>query len=188
MSEKKLLFLIKLDPSCQIKKTLQIPFQKNAKTHDWNRFYKSSISKTVFVDGKATVDFLMDDDLAIIKHLNPTVVLDVTFTDELSKTVRNASTEVRIYKRTVKIEIEKYSEKFKPSLPFRYNVKVNYRDGTPVLDDNNQVQVELFFDGIEKASNFHSLNEFGLVPLAMTVEKGVQNVSIKVGQTLNFYS
>jgi hypothetical protein len=142
----------------------------------------------VFVDGKATVDFLMGNELTIIKHFNPTVVLDVTFTDELSKTVRNASTEVRIYKRNVKMEIEKYSEKFRPSLPFRYNVKVNYRDGTPVLDENNQVKVELFFDGIKKASDFHSLNEFGLVPLAMTVEKGVQKVSITVGQTLNFYS
>jgi hypothetical protein len=130
----------------------------------------------------------MGDELTIIKHFNPIVVLDVKFTDELSKTVRNASTEVRIYKRNVKMEIEKYSGKFKPSLPFRYNVKVTYRDGTPVLDENNQVKVELFFDGIKKASNFHSLNEFGIVPLAMTVEKGVSKVSITVGQTLNFYS
>ncbi|KAJ6641357.1 CD109 antigen [Pseudolycoriella hygida] len=112
----------------------------------------NTVSKSVEVNGKKSVDFDMKNDLRVYRSFREnTVKLVATFVEELTGRVQNATAKIQIHVTPHKIKIVKDSEKIKSGLPFTVKAIVQFHDkDTPVTDEKNAVvfTVKFYYEEI----------------------------------------
>ena len=123
------------------------------------------VSKTVEVDGKKTVEFDITSELNIRDHRNEhTVILTASFKDELSGKEAKATAKVKIHSASIKMELKKNTEKFKPGLPFAVTAILSSHDKSmPIIDSENPVRftVTSYYDVLRRIKPIHHENICG---------------------------
>jgi len=123
------------------------------------------VSKTVEVDGKKFVEFDLKSELNIRDSKNEhTVKLHASFKDELSGKEATATAKVKIHSDSIKMELKKSAEKFKPGLPFTVTAILSTHDkSSPVVDPNNPVKftVTSYYDVLRRIKSIHHENICG---------------------------
>jgi len=98
------------------------------------------VAKTVDVDGKKFVEFNLKSELNLDSKSVHVVKIQASFKDELSGKEATATVAVQIHSDSVKMELEKSTENFKPGLPFTVTAILSTHDkGSPVVDPKNPV-------------------------------------------------
>lgn len=148
----------------------------------YRSIYVKEVSKLIPIDGKATVDFDLHDELDLNSKYDVPISIEASFTEELTGHVQKATSELDIFKNRAKLEIVKITEKLKPGLPFSFLVKVLYQDNTPVIDENNLVEIKIDCKNNETIQ-FYKI-ENGLVQVNTEISGDAGKLPMKVLITL----
>ena len=98
-------------------------------------------SKFVEVNGKKPIEFDILKELRIIDDNQERIIkLHVTFKEELTQRVQNATAEVKIHKTPHNLQLEISKKKFKPELPLVATAIIKTHDGAPVTDTTNPIE------------------------------------------------
>ncbi|XP_062137549.1 CD109 antigen isoform X5 [Drosophila sulfurigaster albostrigata] len=109
-------------------------------------FYGSSRDneqmKTIDVDGKGHVEFDISD-LKLPTHYTPPLKIFAEVTEDLTGNKQNASTVVNLHSQRYNLEALDNSVRYKPGVPFTYQMVVKNLDGSPVRDATKKAKLSL---------------------------------------------
>lgn len=142
----------------------------------------SIVRKVIQVDGKATTEFDIRDELKIEGDYERYVNIEAIFEEELTGRRQNGSTQITIHKFKYNMELIKESESYKPGLPYNLHIKVNYHDGTPLQDKSNPVKLFVSYTYNEEnvTSTDYYLDQHGMAKVEINVPANTSHLSIKV--------
>uniref|UniRef100_A0A336LNM3 CD109 antigen n=1 Tax=Culicoides sonorensis TaxID=179676 RepID=A0A336LNM3_CULSO len=137
--------------------------------------------KVVPIDGKATVEFDIKEELKLDQEYERDVIIEAIVEEELTGRRQNGTGKTTLHKQRHKIEFVKDAEEYKPGLPFNAWVKVSFHDGTPVQDTSNPVTIATTFfwrDGTELNQTV-TLDGNGMAPVNIIVPEGADTLNVR---------
>ncbi|XP_018336565.1 CD109 antigen-like isoform X2 [Agrilus planipennis] len=139
--------------------------------------FQNPIRKVIPIDGSASVDFDIANDLRLSDEYERTVIVDVTIEEAHTGRRQNNSVEVHIRKYPYKIEIIKTSDYYKPGLRYTAFIKISNQDGTPVQDKTNPVKVKYGFSRVGEVytEKEYTLDSKGLVKIELDTPPKASN-------------
>ncbi|XP_011502894.1 PREDICTED: CD109 antigen-like [Ceratosolen solmsi marchali] len=104
--------------------------------------YQSPIRKIIKIEGKATVDFDIINDLRVTDddYRRP-VVIEVAVEEAVTGRRQNNSMQITLHKHKYTMDLLRTAEYYKPGMKYTAFLKVAYHDGSPVIDNTNPVHI-----------------------------------------------
>lgn len=138
-------------------------------------------------NGSSTLEFDIRNELNIIGEFERFVNIEAIFEEDLTGRAQNSSTQVTVHKFNYKLDFIKFTDHFKPGLPFYAVAKVVNFDGSPVQDLRNPVKVTPTFLSSETSNNEtlnFFLNHHGVAEIEIQVPPKTNHFALKA-QYLN---
>lgn len=138
-------------------------------------------------NGSSTLEFDIRNELNIIGEFERFVNIEAIFEEDLTGRAQNSSTQVTVHKFNYKLDLIKFTDHFKPGLPFYAVAKVVNFDGSPVQDLRNPVKVTPTFLSSETSNNEtlnFFLNQHGVAEIEIQVPPKTNHFALKA-QYLN---
>lgn len=139
--------------------------------------FQNPIRKVVPIDGSATVEFDVANELKLSDEYERTVIIDVTIEEALTGRRQNNSMEVHLHKYDYKMEIVKTADYYKPGLKYTAYIKVSNHDRTPIRTDRNTVMVRHGYSRVNEVykEEKHTLDQNGVIKLELYPPKNSTN-------------
>ncbi|KAK4880764.1 hypothetical protein RN001_008910 [Aquatica leii] len=139
--------------------------------------FQTPVRKVVPIEGSATVDFDIANELNLGDEYERTVVVDVTIEESLTGRRQNNSVEVHLHKYDHKMELIKTADYYKPGLKYTAYIKVSKHDGSPLLPDRNVVKVRHGYSQIDEeySQTSYQLNKDGIIKLDIYTPQNFTN-------------
>lgn len=137
--------------------------------------------KVVPIDGKATVEFDIKEELKLDQEYERDVIIEAIVEEELTGRRQNGTGKTTLHKQRHKIDFIKDAEEYKPGLPFNAWIKVAFHDGTPVQDTSNPVTVTTNFfwrDGSDQNQTV-TLDGNGMAKVDIVVPETADTLSVR---------
>lgn len=137
--------------------------------------------KVVPIDGKATVEFDIKEELKLEQEYERDVIIEAIVEEELTGRRQNGTAKTTLHKQRHKIDFIKETEEYKPGLPFNAWVKVSFHDGSPVQDTSNPVTVTSSFYWREGSEHNQTvtLDGNGMARINIIVPEGSDTLSLR---------
>ncbi|KAK5646678.1 hypothetical protein RI129_005142 [Pyrocoelia pectoralis] len=131
--------------------------------------FQTPIRKVIPIEGSATVDFDITNEIKLGDEYERTVIVDVTIEEALTGRRQNNSVEVHLHKYEYNMEIIKTADYYKPGLKYTAYVKVSKQDGSPLQADRNIVKVRYGYSRVNEVyhEDNYQLNKNGVIKLEL---------------------
>lgn len=131
--------------------------------------FQTPIRKVIPIEGSATVDFDITNELKLGDEYERTVIIDVTIEEALTGRRQNNSVEVYLHKYEYSMEIIKTGDYYKPGLKYTAYVKVSNQDGSPLRADRNTVKVRHGYSRVNEVYQeaSYQLDKNGVIKLVL---------------------
>ncbi|CAH0556688.1 unnamed protein product [Brassicogethes aeneus] len=141
--------------------------------------FQNPVRKVIPIDGQATVQFDIANELNLNDEYERTVILDVTVEEFPTGRRQNNSVQIQLHKYDYKMELIKTADYFKPGLKYTAYVKVSNHDGTASNIDQQEITVNHGYSRQDEVyeTTKHKLDKSGIVKLEYYTPINVTNTT-----------